>query len=228
MASYYGRPVANLGRHIVYPATFTTVLIPGQFYGEVPHDFCARSYNELGRVWHLYDTNGLKKTLAFNKHHRIPFLYNGWFALLQHYHIDHATEISFAYFGNGSFLITLGRVYTSTDEYPSFHSYSTQPVLTTYFDLTLTTYEATSSQLTLQKEFGDYVRSTQSDNVLLCSQHLEVVPSIILIRNSPKATTKLGSGWREFCKIQRLKAGDTIRFKFAPTPTSNLAHIRKI
>jgi hypothetical protein len=118
-----------------------------KFYGEVPHEFCSRSYNELGRLWRIHDTNGLQKTLAFNKHHKIPFLYNGWVGLLQHYHIEHAREITFAYFGNGSFLITVGRVYTSTDEYPPFHSYSTQPNLTTYFDITLTSYEATSSQL---------------------------------------------------------------------------------
>jgi hypothetical protein len=93
------------------------------------------------------DKFGFKQTLTFNKHHHIPFLTNGWFTLLQHYNIDQPREINFAYFGNGSFLITVGRVYASTDEYPSFHSYSTKPNVTTHFDITLTKYEATSSQL---------------------------------------------------------------------------------
>ncbi|WJX81039.1 DNA helicase [Trifolium repens] len=228
MSSHYNRGAKNLGRKIVYHPSFSTILIPGQFYAEIPHEFCAQTFHKIGPAWHVMDKFGFKRTLTFNKHHHIPFLTNGWFTLLQHYNIDQPREINFAYFGNGSFLITVGRVYASTDEYPSFHSYSTKPNVTTHFDITLTKYEATSSQLTLHKAFADFVRSTQGNNVLLCNQHLDVVPALILIRNSPKVTTKFGSGWKDFCKMGRLKEGDTIRFKFAPTLLSNLTHVRKI
>jgi hypothetical protein len=118
-----------------------------KFYGEVPHEFCAQTFHEIGPAWHVFDNNGFKHTLTFNKHHSVPFLTNGWFSLLQHYRVAQPREITFAYFGNRSFLITVGMVYPSTNQYPSFHSYSTQPNVTTHFDITLTKYEATSSQL---------------------------------------------------------------------------------
>ncbi|WJX28081.1 hypothetical protein P8452_16842 [Trifolium repens] len=126
------------------------------------------------------------------------------------------------------FLLMVGRRLYPTNEYPSFHSYSTNPNCTSYFDIVLSKYAATSSQLTLQKEFGDYVRSTQEHSVMLCNQHIEVIPSLILLRVPPKSTAKFGSGWKDFCRRNGYQEGDKIRFKFAGPLRHNLIHVRKI
>jgi hypothetical protein len=81
---------------------------------------------------------------------------------------------------------------------------------------------------TLQKEFGDYVRSTQEHSVMLCNQHIEVIPSLILLRVPPKSTAKFGSGWKDFCRRNGYQEGDKIRFKFAGPLRHNLIHVRKI
>jgi hypothetical protein len=93
------------------------------------------------------DEFGGEHTFTFNQNHRISYLTNGWFALLTQYQIAQAKEITFAFYGNNIFHIHVGRVLATTDDYPSFHSYSTQPLVTTHFDVVLSQYTANSSQL---------------------------------------------------------------------------------
>jgi hypothetical protein len=81
---------------------------------------------------------------------------------------------------------------------------------------------------TLQKDFGDYVRSMQEHSVILCNQHIETMPSLILLRGPPKSTTKFGSGWKDFCRLNGYQEGDNIRFKFGGPLRHNLIHVRKI
>jgi hypothetical protein len=81
---------------------------------------------------------------------------------------------------------------------------------------------------TLQKDFSDYVRSTQEGSVLLCNQQIEVIKSLILLRGPPKPTTKFGSGWREFCRMNKYQEGDKIRFKFGGQLRNNLIHVRRL
>ncbi|KAK2352859.1 hypothetical protein QL285_090564 [Trifolium repens] len=199
-----------------------------QWYGEVPPEFVESSCCGTKKMWYLWDENGFQRVLSFSKDYIVPILTNGWYSLLTHYKIEHPTEITFSYFDPGTFLITVGKKLYSTNEYPSFHSYSTNPNYTTYFDIVLSKYAATSSQLTLQKDFADYVRATQEKEVMLCSKHLEVIPSIILLRQPPKPTTKFGSGWKDFCRINEYQEGDHIRFKFGGPLRHDLVHVRKL
>jgi hypothetical protein len=80
----------------------------------------------------------------------------------------------------------------------------------------------------LQKKFGDFIRTTNSKFVLLANQHLDVVQAMLLFRGPPKISTKIGRGWREFCRMEGYQTGDTIRFKFSGGLTSTLMHVRKI
>jgi hypothetical protein len=73
-----------------------------------------------------------------------------------------------------------------------------------------------------------YIRTTNAKSLLLATQHLDVVKAVILIRDTPRVTTKIGSGWREFCRIGRFQPGDTIRFKFEDLLRSNIVHVRKM
>jgi hypothetical protein len=96
------------------------------------------------------DEFGGEHTFTFNQNHRISYFTNGWFALLTQYQIAQAKEITFAFYGNSTFHIHVGRVLATTDDYPSFHSYSTQPIVTTHFDVVLSQYTANSSQLVVR------------------------------------------------------------------------------
>ncbi|QCE00279.1 hypothetical protein DEO72_LG7g1568 [Vigna unguiculata] len=40
-----------------------------------------------------------------------------------------------------------------------------------------------------------------------------IVQCKLLVRNSPKKSTKIGKGWKDFCKFNRLKEGDIIVFE---------------
>ncbi|KAK2400903.1 hypothetical protein QL285_050549 [Trifolium repens] len=136
--------------HKVPQAYFSTVLIPNQFYGEVPPDFVHHFHHSLQNTWQIFDEFGGEQTFTFNKSHRIPYLTGGWFPLLTQYQITQAKEIHFSYYGNNTFHIHVGAVLASTNDYRSFHSYSTQPLLTTHFDVVLSQYTANSSQLVVR------------------------------------------------------------------------------
>ncbi|GAU44162.1 hypothetical protein TSUD_377620 [Trifolium subterraneum] len=122
----------------------------------------------------------------------------------------------------------VGNPLTHTDGYPSFHSLSTKPELAVSFDVVLSKYTAFSSQLTLKKEFGDYIRSTGWNYVLLCNKDFHVQQASILLRGHPKLSSKIGTGWKNFCIREGYKDGDTIRFKFAKSQSENLVHVRKV
>ncbi|CAJ2634936.1 unnamed protein product [Trifolium pratense] len=172
--------------------------------------------------------NEMQHYLTLNKDHVVPHFSIGWSDLLNHYNIVQVKEIWFLYCGGGSFFISIGNVLNSTDEYPAFIRSSTKPNETTYFDVVLSEYTAISSQLTLHKDFGDYLRATDLKFVMLCNETIKCVQSSVLCRGPRKPSVKLGRGWKEFCKISGYKNGDTIRFKFDGTLSSNLIHVRQI
>jgi hypothetical protein len=118
-----------------------------QWYGEVPPEFVDSSSCNTKKILYLWDENGFQRALSFSNDYIVPILTNGWYSLLRHYEIEHPTEIIFSYFDPGTFLISVVKRLYSTNEYPSFHSYSTNPNSTPYFDIVLSKYAATSSQL---------------------------------------------------------------------------------
>jgi hypothetical protein len=116
-------------------------------FGEVAPEFVHHFGKELTTQWHLWDENGIKHSLTFAINHLVPHLGNGWHALALYLGVKQPSELHFFYFGGQTFSISLKRVVTDPRNYPSFHTLSTKPTLTTYFELTLSKYAATASQL---------------------------------------------------------------------------------
>jgi hypothetical protein len=120
-----------------------------QFYGEVPPDFLQSFYSELEQNWHLWDDNEIKHSVTFEKKHLVPYLTNGWFALVNVFDIQQPKEINFLYYGGITFRISIKNSMMTTDHYPKFHSLSTKPQLTSYFDLILSVRNTTASDLVM-------------------------------------------------------------------------------
>ncbi|CAJ2678041.1 unnamed protein product [Trifolium pratense] len=206
---------------------FKTILIPNQFYGEVPPDFVQQHFNELHKSWHIWDKNGIHHKLTFGKYNIIPYLTDGWYALLNHLECKQATEITFTYYGGGNFLLSVGSI-TLCENFPSFHSHSTNPIDTQSFDVTLSRCDVHNTAMTLEGDFSDYVRSVGYKSLLLVNDHLDILQASIMSTYSPIVATIIGHGWKEFCRFQNYKEGDTIRFKFACKISRNLVHVRLI
>ncbi|GAU45446.1 hypothetical protein TSUD_107380 [Trifolium subterraneum] len=126
---------------------FTTVLIPNQIYGELPTEFVQKHYHALPNEVQLWDINGMQHYLKLNKDHIVPHLTDGWLDVMDHYHVDRVKQIGFVYLGSDKFWVAVGNPLNSTDDYPSFHSHSTKPNVTNYFDVALSHYTSKSSQL---------------------------------------------------------------------------------
>jgi hypothetical protein len=87
--------------------------------------------------------------VTFDKKHIVPYLTNGWFALLNVFEIQQPKEIKFLYYGGKTFRIAINNSIINTDQYPEFHSLSTKPQLTSYFDLILSARNSRSSDLVI-------------------------------------------------------------------------------
>jgi len=65
----------------------------------------------------------------------------------------------------------------------------------------------------LPTDFAAYVRKCRFKRLeLQGSTNTCIVQCKLLVRNSPKKSTKIGKGWKDFCIFNRLKEGDVIVF----------------
>ncbi|QCD93335.1 hypothetical protein DEO72_LG5g1408 [Vigna unguiculata] len=65
----------------------------------------------------------------------------------------------------------------------------------------------------LPTDFAAYVRKRRFKRLeLQGSTNTCIVQCKLLVRNSPKKSTKIGKGWKDFCIFNRLKEGDVIVF----------------
>jgi hypothetical protein len=128
---------------------FITNVFSMKWYAEVPPQFVEQYYNDLPKKCNILDIDGVYPTLTLNKDHIIPHLTDGWFSLLKHLNVEKPTQIICSYYGGGNFKITSGQVFSSTGQYPSFHSHSTKSNFTSYFDIILTQKSFLSEQLVL-------------------------------------------------------------------------------
>jgi hypothetical protein len=98
-----------------------------------------------------------------------------------------------------------------------------------YFDLnyilTYLQYSLIFSQ-PLQHQFAKFVIEKSFKTTLMCNDHLDVVQcSIITSCHPDQSRTKIGYGWKHFCKIEQYKSGDTLRFKFGGRHARMLLHV---
>jgi hypothetical protein len=118
-------------------------------YGEVSPEFIHAFADDLQPKWHLWDDNGVKHKLTFDRKYIVPHLIDGWFPLIEVLGIHAPSEVHFFYYGGPTFRISIKGELTNTALYPSWHSLSTKPNLTTYFEVKLSKYTSYASQLVI-------------------------------------------------------------------------------
>lgn len=91
----------------------------------------------FGKKWKLVDDLGNVHDILFNGDFSHPLMMDGWEKLKSFYDMSTFTKLELLYFGNDIFQIKIGNVIHNTDDIPSFHSRSTAPGKTKYFDFTL-------------------------------------------------------------------------------------------
>ncbi|QCD93479.1 hypothetical protein DEO72_LG5g1554 [Vigna unguiculata] len=75
-----------------------------------------------------------------------------------------------------------------------------------------TTYHFVHNQ-DLQFDFADYVRKRRLRRLELQGRHNTfIVQCKLLLRNTPKKSSKIGKGWKDFCTFNRLEEGDILVF----------------
>ncbi|QCD93964.1 hypothetical protein DEO72_LG5g2041 [Vigna unguiculata] len=92
------------------------------------------------------------------------------------------------------------------------------------FRVKLTKSQSQASHLDLPTESAAYVRKRRFKRLeLQGSTNTCIVQCKLLVRNSPKKSTKIGKGWKDFCIFNRLKEEDVIVF-----PAHNQMRKKKI
>ncbi|GAU25178.1 hypothetical protein TSUD_150770 [Trifolium subterraneum] len=141
----------------------------------------------VGRQWNT--------TLShFQKKHIVPHLTDGWFALVTKLDIQQPTEIHFSYYGSQVFRISLTNILNNTVNFPSFHSLSTNPKLTSYFDIMLTDHDLTNSKLILPQPFAKYLYENDFKTVLLCTEQLDIVQCSVITRGPLQNCVEIAYG----------------------------------
>ncbi|QCD87499.1 hypothetical protein DEO72_LG3g2035 [Vigna unguiculata] len=65
----------------------------------------------------------------------------------------------------------------------------------------------------LQSDFADYVRKRRLRRLELQGRNNTfIVQCKLLLRNTPKKSSKIGKGWKDFCTFNRLEEGDILVF----------------
>jgi hypothetical protein len=77
----------------------------------------------------------------------------------------------------------------------------------------------------LQNEFAKFVIEKDFKTILMCNDHLDVVQCSIITSCHPESQTKIGYGWKHFCKIGQYQQGDTLRFKYGGRHAKMLLHV---
>jgi hypothetical protein len=98
--------------------------------GEIEPFFIAEFYEDLGTKWDLRLPNGALHTIEFNKSIVQPLITNGWTDLRQLLQLVGNTSITFKYFGNNFFNVSILASDISPSTFPPFHSLSTAPTFT--------------------------------------------------------------------------------------------------
>jgi hypothetical protein len=95
--------------------------------------------SNLPSKWKLIDTKGKITHVKFNGDYSYPLLTTGWKKLIKKYNLEDIHELMFNYIGKNDFVLHIGRTINHIDDIPNYHSRSTEPGKTKYFDRTLST-----------------------------------------------------------------------------------------
>ncbi|WJX34169.1 DNA helicase [Trifolium repens] len=117
---------------------FEKIHFQGLDYGEVEPNFVEEFEDELNYEWEIIKANGSSNFITFNGNLIRPMLTIGWNNLRNVYSFNDNKRMFFNYLGRSRFSITIRNNIKNENRIPSFHSRSTKPRRTVYFNITLT------------------------------------------------------------------------------------------
>ncbi|KAK2382475.1 hypothetical protein QL285_070007 [Trifolium repens] len=120
-------------------AIFHVVHYGNQVCAEVDPSFVLQFWNELRSFWHIMDYVGIYNIIWYNKKFDHPLINpRSWRGLQHFYSFPNNVDVTFGYYGHRCFsMIEFKEIFVTEDISP-FHSRSTLPSETTWFDITLT------------------------------------------------------------------------------------------
>ncbi|KAK2394368.1 hypothetical protein QL285_056210 [Trifolium repens] len=174
---------------------FLTAHIIGQDYGEMNPKFIEEIYEELDSTLTVFDDSNRNIKVQWNGSCLHPLILTGWKNPRKFFGITGNKMILMTYVRTSSFFLQILPQPFHPYNLPSYHSYRTFHTDLTSFDVELTAYLVSGSQLTLTKDFATYIRKTKYKSLLLYGPSGDEFSCSILRR---KKSTKIGKGWKEF------------------------------
>ncbi|XP_045822019.1 uncharacterized protein LOC123914903 [Trifolium pratense] len=140
---------------------FVTANIVGQPFGELEPTFINQIAHELDEEIILINRYlSARLPVKFNCSLTKPLITEGWEEMRKVFRIEGNQLLTMTYAGFKRFIVDVHPGELNPNELPSFHSFKFEENEPLSFSVRLTYYEATKSQLTLNKEFAEYVRTT--------------------------------------------------------------------
>ncbi|QCE06719.1 hypothetical protein DEO72_LG9g1733 [Vigna unguiculata] len=182
-------------------------------FGHVDPIFFAMFGQELGLVWQLEDIQGNQHQLTFNMDVNHPVLTDGWTYNL-------ILQITFKNVDSGGWdcrgvtTLSLFNEFGHVD--PIFFAMFGQELGLVW---QLEDIQGNQHQLTFNMDVNhpvltdDYVQKRRFRRLGLQGRdNTFIVQCKLVLRNSPKKSSKIGKGWKDFCTFNRLKEGDILVF----------------
>ncbi|CAJ2631982.1 unnamed protein product [Trifolium pratense] len=208
---------------------FVTAYIIDQPYGEMSPKIIEKIYHELEEEVVVFDSENRSLKVKFNRSIQHPLIVGGWSEMRAHFGIDRNRMLVMTYVGKNRFILDFLNQEFNPNKLPTYHSYYHFAVDPVTFNVTLTPYLASGSQLSLNKDFATYIRNSGFDSVVLYGPQGDEVPCKLVLKNSRnKEYTKIGTGWKNFININGFVAGDVLNLKFVNKANSNLMKVVKI
>ncbi|MCI03675.1 hypothetical protein A2U01_0024715, partial [Trifolium medium] len=91
-------------------------------FGEIEPNFYHEFKAEFGKVWRLFDSDGLQHRVNVDDEDEVPLITNGWMGLREHYQFEGHHEIFFKYLGRNYFQIIRNTIRITPATFPTWHS----------------------------------------------------------------------------------------------------------
>ncbi|WJX14332.1 DNA helicase [Trifolium repens] len=205
---------------------FLTAYIHGEPHGEMNPKFVREVFNELKDIIVLVDRSNRSLKVQFNKSKEHPMFVAGWSEVGPFFGFEESKLILMTYVGKNRFILDFLPEPFDPNSLPTWHSYKYSHNEPISFEVELTNYLATGSQLTLKKNFADYVRATKFKTVILIGPLGDEIECKLLIKTTKmKKSVKIGEGWMEFVERNGFNKGDILNFKFINKQEHNLVNV---
>ncbi|KAJ1403151.1 DNA-binding barrel domain superfamily [Sesbania bispinosa] len=196
-------------------------LVPNRKYeklADVDEEFISEYSSQVGEFWTVKDPKGQLHTIRYKYNRRLdrPRIIGGWMELRDFYSLEGNCLVLFRYLGGSEFNIyildhnkkQISYDYSPAPIHPPFSSsYIAQ------CDIQLTTTMVTGYKLTLPPQIGALVRRSGSQKYHLIGPSGHSIGCNVFAPQN-QGSTKLGNGWRNFCRVNEVQANDILTFKF--------------